>query len=316
MNKDTNFLKFLTKNKWAVWLMILVITIIWGYAWVLMKLSLNYMGAFTFSAFRFAVGSITLLLIVWVSKKGVPPKSMWKHLIILGILQTSIVFLLVMYGLRFVDAGKSSVLLYSMPLWSSIFAAKYLGEKITPAKTTGLLIGMLGLLTIMGWDIWIGQSIEVIIGEVLIILAAVSWGIANVYYRLKLQDIPKLQSSAYQMIFGTIGIIIATLFMEWGEPVELNVDSIYYILFTGVFASALCFTIWFFILSIIDMVTATLATLLVPIFGLLFSWLILGERFTVGITAGSTLIIIGIIIAQVKNRSVGKIRKTRHSPRP
>lgn len=303
MNNTTHFLSFLTKNKWALWLTVVVITVIWGYAWVLMKLSLNYMGPFTFSAFRFAVGSITLLLIVWVAKMGVPHKSMWKHLIILGVLQTSIVFLLVMYGLRFVDAGKSSVLLYSMPLWSSIFAAKFLGEKITPAKLTGLLIGMLGLLTILGWDIWNGQSIDVIIGEALIILAAFSWGIANVYYRLKLQEIPKLQSSAYQMIFGTIGIIIATLFMEWGHPVDLNVHSMSYILFTGVFASALCFTVWFFILSIIDMVTATLSTLLVPVFGLLFSWLILGETFTFGITMGSALIIAGIIIAQVKNKS-------------
>ncbi|WP_227001880.1 DMT family transporter [Virgibacillus necropolis] len=303
MNKDKTFLSLLTKHKWAVWLTILLITIIWGYAWVLMKLSLNYMGPFTFSAFRFAVGSLTLLLIVWISKMGVPPRAMWKHLIILGVLQTSVVFLLVMYGLRFVDAGKSSVLLYSMPLWSSLFAAKYLGEKITPAKLTGLLIGMLGLLTILGWDIWIGQNVNVIIGESLIILAAISWGIANVYYRLKLQDMPKLQSSAYQMLFGTIGIIVATLFIEWGQPLSLHVNSIYYILFTGVFASALCFTVWFYILSIIDMVTATLATLLVPIFGLLFSRLILGETFTLGITMGSTLIIIGIIVAQVKKRN-------------
>jgi len=300
LNQEPSFYKNVKNSKAGLWLIILIITLLWGYAWVLMKEVLNYMGPFTFSTFRFGVGSVTLLLIVWIRKMGLPPKRYWKHLIIVGVLQTSIVFLLVMFALRFVDAGKSSVLLYSMPIWSSIFAAKFLKEKITPAKWTGLSIGMLGLLTILGWDIWIGQSAEILFGEILIIVAAISWGMSNVYYRIHVQELPKIQATAFQMLFGTIGIFIVTLFMEWGEPIDLNVHSIYYILFTGVLASALCFTAWFIILSKIDMVTATISTLLVPIFGLTFSSLLLGEEMTVGVLAGSAMILIGIIIAQIK----------------
>ncbi|MDY0396125.1 DMT family transporter [Virgibacillus halophilus] len=288
-----------------IWVPILIITVLWGYAWVLMKEVLTYMGPFTFSSFRFGTGSIVLLLIVWLSRKRFPLRQYWRQLLLLGILQTAIVFLLVMYGLRFVDAGKSSVLLYSMPMWSSILAVKFLSEKLTPAKWAGLLIGMLGLLTILGWDIWLGHDWKVIIGELLIILAAVSWGISNVYYRLQLQHLPKLETNAYQMLFGTIGILIATFFTEWGEPIALNLHSGYYILFTGILASALCFSVWFLILSMIDMVTATISTLLVPIFGLLFSSLVLGENMTAGVITGSCLIIAGIIIAQVS----GKIRQ-------
>lgn len=300
--KNNSFTTILQKNKPIMWLLILTVTLLWGYAWVLMKEVLAYMGPFTFSSFRFGTGSIVLLLIVWLSKKGFPLKQYWKQLIILGILQTSIVFLAVMYGLRFVDAGKSSVLLYSMPMWSSLLAAKFLSEKLTPAKFIGLLIGMIGLLTILGWDIWIGQDIKVLFGELLIIIAAVSWAISNVYYRLKLQHLPKLETNAYQMLFGTIGMILARLFVEWGQPIDLNVHSIYYILFTGILASALCFTAWFLILSIIDMVTATISTLLVPIFGLLFSSLIIDEKMSVGVMIGSGLIIFGIIVAQMTKK--------------
>lgn len=293
----------LPKNKVLIWTLILTITLLWGYAWVLMKEVLVYMGPFTFSAFRFGTGAVTLLLVVWILKIGLPARRYWKHLIIVGILQTSIVFLLVMYGLEFVDAGKSSVLLYSMPMWSSLLAVKFLGEKITPAKMSGLLIGMLGLLTILGWDIWTGQRIDVIFGEICIIIAAISWAIANIYYRLNVQQLPKIQASAFQMFFGAIGIIIATGFMEWGEPIVLNAYSIYYILFTGVLASALCFTVWFFIISKVDMVSATISTLLVPIFGLVFSNILLGEQMSIGVLAGSALIIVGIIIATVTKKN-------------
>lgn len=299
-NMKKNLANFLPHKKSTLWIIILIITLLWGYAWVLMKEVLTYMGPFTFSSFRFGTGAITLLLVVWILKIGLPPKRYWKHLVVVGILQTSIVFLFVMYGLEFVGAGKASVLLYSMPIWSSLMAAKFLGEKLTVSKLAGLIIGMLGLLTILGWDIWEGQDFAVIFGEMLIIIAAISWGIANVYYRLHVQDLPKIQASAFQMLFGAIGIIIATLFMEWGEPVTLNAQSIYYILFTGVFASALCFTVWFVVISLLDMVTATIATLLVPIFGLSFSSLLLNEEMTTSILIGSGLIIFGIIIAQIK----------------
>lgn len=290
------------RNKWIVWALILLITIIWGYAWVFMKASLGFMGPFTFSAFRFGTGAVTLLLVVWLWKAGKPPRNMWKHLIIVGILQTSIVFLLVMYGMQFVDAGKSSVLLYSMPLWSSIFAVKILGEKISAGKVIGLGIGMLGLLTILGWDIFMVQDPEVIFGEILIVVAAISWAVSNVYYRIKLQDMNKIQVTAYQMLFGTIGIIIASLFAEWGDPVQLTGESIFYILFTGVLASALCFSVWFLLLSTIDMVTATLSTLLVPVFGLFFGWWILEETLTTGIIVGSVLILVGIVVAQTSRK--------------
>lgn len=287
------------KKKWFIGLLILIITLIWGYAWVLMKLSLDFMGPFTFSAFRFATGSAVLLAIVVWMKAGMPQKGHWKHYLIVGLLQTTFVFLLIMYGLRFVDAGKSSVLLYSMPIWSSLFAAIILREKISTTKVVGLGLGMVGLLTILGWDIWVSQNLQAVFGELLIVLAAVAWGASNVYYRLKIEKAPKLQASAYQMLFGTIGIAIAALVMEWGEPINIAPVSIYYILFTGVLASALCFTLWFFILSMIDMVTATLPTLLVPVFGLLFGWLILDEQMTVSIMIGSMLILGGILVAQV-----------------
>jgi drug/metabolite transporter (DMT)-like permease len=291
-----------TTKKTFIWLLILIITIIWGYAWVLMKASLQFVGPFTFSALRFGTGTITLLVILAILKIKLPPKQYVKPLVVVGLLQTTIVFLFVMYGLRFVDAGKSSIILYTMPIWSSLLAAKFLGEKLTPKKLVGLIVGMFGLVLIIGWDFFQAQSIHTIIGELLIVIGAISWGASNVYYRLRLNHLPKLQVSAYQMFFGTIGIVVAAMIMEWGQPIDWNGQSIFYILFTGVLASALCFTIWFVILSKIDMVSATLSTLLVPVFGLSFSWLALSEAITPSILYGSFFIIVGITISQLTGR--------------
>lgn len=299
MQKFTNLTSNITNNRFFIILAILIVTLLWGYAWVVMKQSIAFMGPFAFTTLRFTIGFLTLFLFVFLMKRSFPLKKYWKQLFILGLLQTTIVFLLVMYSLKFVDAGKSSVLLYSMPLWSSLLATKFLKERLTPIKWFGLFVGLCGLLMIVGWDLLKIDDISIIIGELLIIIAAVSWSVSNIYYRLKLDHLPKLETNAYQMLFGTIGIFIATIFMEWNEPITINLTSIYYVLFTGVLASALCFTVWYLILSSIEVVTATISTLLVPIFGLLLSYLLIDEQLTTNILVGSSLIIIGIIVVQV-----------------
>lgn len=291
------------KQNVGVWGLILLITSLWGYGWVPMKTGLNYMGPAMFTALRFTVGAITLLMVAFFMKLGLPKKRYWKHLFLVGLLQTAAVFLLVMYGLNLVDAGKSSVLLYSMPLWSSILAVPYLKEKLTWKQLTGLFLGMIGLFIILGWDIWSMQDALVVSGELLIILASVIWAISNIYFRLYLAALPKVQSSAYQMTFGAIALLIFAVIAEWGEPVVINASSLYDVLYSGVIASALCFTVWYLILSKINMVTATIATLLVPVFGLFFSSLLLAEKITLSVVIGAVFIIYGIVRAQLKDKT-------------
>lgn len=288
-------------NKITLWALILLTTVLWGYAWVVMKQSLAYMGPLTFSSLRFLSGTATLLLFIRLTKQHIPLKKYWRKLSVLGILQTAIVFILVTVALQFVGAGKSSMLLYSMPIWSSLLATMYLKERPSFLGWIGLLLGIIGLVFILGMDFFSGQNRKTFIGQSLIMIASFSWAISNIYFRLHLQHLPRVTTTAYQMLFGTIGIMIATLLFEWNAPIEINALSIYYILFAGVIASALCFSLWYLLLSSIDMITATISSMLVPIFGLFFSALILDEHLTVNLIVGSSIIIVGIIMTQLKN---------------
>lgn len=294
------------KSGWWIGSLILLVTLLWGYAWVLMKIGLQYMGPFTFSAFRFGIGSITLLVITSFRKTLVPRKEHIPGLIVVGVLQTTLVFLFVMYGMRFVEAGKSSVLLYSMPIWTSLLAHKFLDEALELRKMIGIVFGSAGLLLIVGWDVLATQNRSMIIGESLIVLAALFWAMANVYVKKRFAQLDKIQLTTSQMTFGTVGIILAALLMEWGEPIVLHPISVFAILFTGILASSLCFTVWFYVLTVIDTTTAAISMMLVPVFGLLFSWLTLNEPFTIQVLIGSLFILIGI--AQTAGQQTKKHR--------
>lgn len=290
----------LERNRFALWLTIIIITLLWGYAWVVMKQALQYMGPFTFTTLRFITGSLSLFMIVYMTRQFISFKKYWKELLIQGTLQTTIAFALVMGALQVVEAGKASVLLYSMPIWSSLFAIKWLNEKLSSKKWCGLFLGFVGLLTIIGWDLF-QESYLFFISELLIVLGSISWALSNIYFRKKLAHLPKVTTSAFQMLFGAGGLFVLSLLFEMNEPMTINTTSIMYILFTGLLASALSFTVWFVILSLIDIASATISTLLVPVFGLVFSAIVLQEPLTSSIIIGAIFIITGIIISQLKN---------------
>lgn len=286
------------RHSGTVQLLMLFIAVLWGYAWALMKMALNYMGPFTFSTLRFAAGTLTMFMVLLFLKKLRPPKQALKNLMILGIFQTTFVFLLVMFGMQFVEAGKSSVLLYSMPIWSAVLAQVILKEDITGLKWLGIVVGSSGLTFMIGWDFLLEQNTMKIIGELLIVLAAVSWAVANVFYQKVFAGCNQIQVTAYQMLFGTVGLGLATMVAEWDQSVQITPHSIYIVLYTGVMASAFCFTCWFYLLKRADTVTVTLSSLLVPVFGVLFSWITLKEPITSEMVIGTGLILSGILLTK------------------
>jgi drug/metabolite transporter (DMT)-like permease len=271
---------------------------VWGYAWVSMKMSLEYMGPFTFSALRFLIGALALLIVLIYKKIPMPKRDLWGPLIFLGLLQTSLVYIFVMTGMRFVEAGKSSVILYSMPLWSSLLATHFLKEHVSWIKWFGIGLGAVGLSFILGMDVWQNQSGMILIGEAIIVLAAIIWATSNVFHQKKFSGENQLMVTTFQMLFGTLGLFLAALLLERNEAFIVNATSIGLLVFTGVLASAFCFSAWFYLLEKLDTVTVTNASLLVPIFGVLFSWLTFGEPITIEIIIGAAFVLVGVIITR------------------
>lgn len=262
-----------------------------------MKVVLDYMGPFTFASLRFLSASLFLLIVLFFLKRLSIRNIAIRDLMILGLLQTTAVFLFVTYGMKFVDAGKSSILLYTMPIWSGLLAAKFLDEPLTRTKVISMIFGGIGLLFIFGFDVQ-SLSSSALTGQLFIIVAAVSWAVANIFYQRKFSQADRLQVNAYQSLFGAIGLTIVAIVMENDVPIVLNATSIISVLYTGILASAISFTIWFFLLDEVDTATAAMSVLLVPIFGLVFGSIFLNEVITLSTIIGSLFILVGIIFTQ------------------
>jgi drug/metabolite transporter (DMT)-like permease len=141
----------------------------------------------------------------------------------------------------------------------------------------------------------------ILFGEFLIILGAISWATANIWVKKRMANEDSYMVNCLQMLLGTVGLFLISAPTEGLFHVKWTFVSIGIVLFTGVVASAINFTIWFYLIKKMDINTATFCSMLVPVFGLLFDWLLIGNRLDAGIVVGGILILIGIY--QVSNRN-------------
>ncbi|MEM7008762.1 MAG: DMT family transporter [Thermodesulfobacteriota bacterium] len=288
-------------NKTFLHLLLLIFTITtWGYSWVLMKMGLDYAEPFTFAALRNAIGAVAMLIFIKYRSISWPSINKFPDFIAVGIFQTGLMFASMLYGMQFVTAGKTSVLLYTMPIWTIFMVRFYLKEKLDRTTWIGVALGTLGVISILGIDVLEYQSSEILFGELLIIAAAISWAVSNIWVKKRLGTENVYRISAMQLTFGALFLIGLSIPTEGLFDVQWNPHSIYILLFTGIIASAVDFTIWFYLIKNIDIKITTFSSMLVPVFGILFDWLILGTPLDDGVIIGGILILFGIYLVSKK----------------
>ncbi|MCP3738346.1 DMT family transporter [Rossellomorea sp. BNER] len=292
-----------------VFLGIISVTLVWGYTWVTMKIAISDIPPFLFSSLRLLIGAIPLFIILIIQRKRLSVgKENLKNYLIMSLLMALGYMGILTYGMQFVDSGKTSVLVYTMPIFVTIISHFKLNERINIYKMVGLIFGLIGLLFILGLEI-IKFDTKVVFGELLILISALSWGSANVFSKLKFKNIDIIHMNAWQLIIGTIFLFIFSLILEPNHSIEWSNEAILSLLFNGLFSTAFTFVVWFWVLNKIDASKASMALMFVPILGIIFGWLQLGEKITFSIIIGSFFICAGIYMNTYNFKSTTTIKE-------
>ncbi len=259
-----------------------------------MKQSLQYMQPFTFIALRHAVAAAALLPFLLLRSSHKSENFRNPNFFIIGLVQTAAMMAFIIYGMKFVAAGKTSVIVYTMPVWTSLLLHFFLKERLNHAKWVGVGLGLIGTVCILGWDAISLQNRDIIFGEALIIFAAICWACANIWNRVKLKDHNPFIVNGCQLFYGAILLIVLAYISEGSLDVDWNYHSIFIVLFTGIVASAINFSIWFYLINNFDINITTSSSLLVPVVGIVLDRLILGTSLDMGVLIGGVLIVISI----------------------
>ena len=136
-----------TKVTIRAFIALMVLTIIWGYNWVVMKNALQFAGPFQFAALRTFLGALVLFVVIYFTKRPLGLKE-FPTMLVLGLLQTIGFTGLLIWALVEGGAGKTAVLTYTMPFWVMLFAWPMLGEKVQGWQWLAVISAIFGMVLI------------------------------------------------------------------------------------------------------------------------------------------------------------------------
>ncbi|MGO8753833.1 MAG: DMT family transporter [Gallionellaceae bacterium] len=277
---------------WLLPLALFVLTVIWGYSWVLAKQALAYAPPFAFAAERCAGGALALFLIVKLmgrSTKLVAPGPT----LVIGLAQVTGFMALQTWALVEGGPGKTAVLVFSMPIWTLLIAWPILGERIRGKQWLAALSTLTGLVLII--EPWNMHSS--LLSKVLGVMAAICWAVGTVLVkRLRSrQQVDLLSLTAWQMLLGAVPLMLLALFVP-EQPTNWAVPYIAILVIMSVVSTAMGWWLWITILDRVPAWEASLSVLGTPVVAIVSSRLMMGEEFKLGELAGILLIGSGLAL--------------------
>lgn len=282
---------------------LLALYIIWGFNWVVMKEATLFFPPVLFSCYRFVIGAVVLIGITLWCRMPLPPKRYWPWIIVTGLLQIAVNNAAVQIGVTSLGAGLVAVVNYSMPVWMSILAYFMLHETLTKRKILGIVLSMVGMYVLMNVDV-IGDMT----GLLLTIGGAIAWAVAAVI--VKYQDkvmhrqqqketCTMIQYTTWQIAVGALFLWVYAMLFEQGQ-VTWSPMAVSCLAYNGVLASALAFFLWNYILTKMEASKAGVASLGVPVVGVICNVIFMHEAVHWNTAVGMILILAGIflIVAQ------------------
>lgn len=271
---------------------LVVLSLAWGYTWVLTKQGLVYAPPFAFAAQRCVGGALALLLALKLLGRPIRPVAPAKTL---GIALINVAAFLIFQTWALVEggAGKTAVLNYTMPIWTLLMAWPFLGERIGGPQWLAAICALTGLtLIIEPWSMHTS-----LLSKFLGLMAAVSWAVGTILIkRLRSRcEVDLISLTAWQLLMGAVPLLLLALVV----PDRSTVWSAPYIgilAFISIVSTALCWWLWIYILDRAPAWEASLSVLGTPVVALLSSRLLLGEEFHVTEVFGMLMIGVGLAL--------------------
>ena len=288
-------------------LAIVLLVLIWGSNFSVVKSALSEFSPLAFNATRFVLASAVLALYMAAFGKRVRfEKGDVLRLVGLGLLGNVVYQALFIYGIDGTRAGNAALMLATVPLIVTVLSVALRHETISRAGWAGVALSISGIVLILwGSSRGISFGADTLRGDLIMLGSALAWSVYTVLSTPYVRKYGTLPVTAFTMWIGTIGLVAvstpALLAQDWGS---ISIGAWGGWVFSGAFSLALAYILWYYGIRHLGSSRTAVYSNTVPVVALLVAWLTLGEVPTLVQVAGTVMIIGGIGLARLRRKPV------------
>ena len=272
---------------------LLLLGAIWGASFMLIKWSAPELGIFALVEVRAIGATLMLIPFVYLKRQQADLFTYWPHLLLVGLLNTAVPFCLFNYSLLHIEAGLAAILNGTAPMFGMLVAFLYLKEKISWLGLVGVLLGFAGVVLIS-----YAQAINAnasVVPVLAILLATLCYGVTACYLKKYLSHAKPFAIAGGSQFFAAIVLLpFALMNLPQSIPSPTAIASALVLAFA---CTGLAYVLYFDLIAKIGVSRALTVGYLVPLFGVIWGYVVLNETLTIRELAGGALIILGVMLA-------------------
>ena len=269
---------------------LILLAAIWGGSFLCLRIGAPVLGPVLFIQLRVAFGALFLLLVGLVQRKRLELKGNLVHFAILGFFNTGFPFLLFAFGALHITASLESVLNATAAIWGAIISALWLRVPLTMKAMFGLALGLFGVAVLVGLDAGhMDRSAWIAVAAGL--GAAFSYGLASAYIQKAKRPVGSFANAHGSLWAAALMFVPVSPFFP--PLLSLTPVAALAVVGIGVLCSGVAYMVYFKLLDDIGAAPTLSVSFLIPVFGILWGVLFLGERIGWNMPIGAVLIVVG-----------------------
>jgi drug/metabolite transporter (DMT)-like permease len=282
--------------------------LLWASAFVAIRHLGSTVSPGALSLGRLLVASVVLGGMLLTRPRRWPTRRDWPLVLACGVLWFGVYNVALNAAEQRIDAGTAAMLVQIGPILVAVFAAVFLGEPLTRWLLLGVVVGFAGV-AVIGLS-GSGHATGDVLGVVLAVVAAVTYGAGVVTQKPLLGRLPGLEVTFLACV---IGAVVCLPFA--GDLVDTvregDAGSLLWVSYLGVFPTALAFSFWAYALARSNAGTLALTTFLVPVIATALGWAFLSELPPAGAYLGGVLCIVGVVVSRRRPRAPREVETPR-----
>lgn len=282
-------------------LALLALSIIWGSTWMAIRILVVEIPPLHSASLRFLLASVILLPIIQWKRLPWPTGRGLRASMLLSLSMIAVPSALTFWSEQRLSSGLTALIFGAMPLITAVLTPWMAGRSVPRTAWQAMIVGLGGLGLVMSGAI--STSLWQALGAMAVLLAVLLYAISSVYAKEALAGVDPFVSTAIQFFLGGIALALASLVFERGRPSTWSMQSILALIFLSIFASALSFTLYYWVLQQIEAYQLTSLQLVVPILAVAEGALFMMESVPWTMILGAT-VVLGSIVFVMRARSL------------